>query len=85
MTAIIAFFTTSAIGRMMAKIGAAVLLVLTFGAYQRRQGVKAAQAKRAADIAKAAKRGAEGAAEAVADIKAGKTPQQVKDANDARW
>lgn len=85
MTPIIAFFTTTALGRMMAKIGAAVLLVLTFGAYQRRQGVKAAQAKRASDIAKAAKRGTEGAAEAVADIKAGKTPQQVKDANDARW
>ena len=85
MTPIIAFFTTSAIGRMLAKIGAAVLLVITFGAYQRRQGVKAAQAKRAADIARAAQRGTEGAAEAVADIKAGKTPQQVKESNDAAW
>lgn len=85
MTPIIAFFTTSAIGRMLAKIGAAVLLVLKFGAYQRKQGVKAEQAKRADDIAKAAKRGAEGAADAVADINAGKTPQQIKDANDAKW
>ena len=30
-------------------------------------------------------RGAEGAADAAKQIKAGKTPQQVKESNDARW
>ena len=53
MTWIIAFFTTTAIGRMLAKIGLLLLGLVTFGAYQRRQGVKAAQAKRAAADAKA--------------------------------
>jgi len=51
--AVWAFFASSAIGRMLAKIGAAVLLVVTCGAYQRRKGVKAEQAKRAAADAKA--------------------------------
>lgn len=53
MTPIIAFFTTSAIGRTLAKIGAAVLLILSFGAYRHRQGVNDAKAKRAAEDAKA--------------------------------
>ncbi len=52
MTAIIAFFTTSAIGRTLAKIGALVLAVLTFGAWNRRQGAKAQKAKQDAADAK---------------------------------
>lgn len=53
MTAIIAFFTTTAIGRALAKIGAVVLAILTFGAWSRRQGRKAEQAKQAEARAKA--------------------------------
>lgn len=53
MTAIIAFFTTSAIGRTLAKIGALVLAVLTFGAWNRRHGAKAQKAKQDAADAKA--------------------------------
>jgi hypothetical protein len=44
MTWIIAFFTNTAIGRTLAKIGAAVLLILSFGAYRHRQGVNDAKA-----------------------------------------
>ena len=47
-----AFLASSAIGRTLAKIGAAVLLVLSFGAYRHRQGVNDANAKRAAADAK---------------------------------
>lgn len=46
------FFTSTAIGRTLAKIGAAVLLILSFGAYRHRQGVNDANAKRAAADAK---------------------------------
>jgi len=51
-TWIIAFFTSTAIGRTLAKIGAAVLLILSFGAYRHRQGVNDANAERAAADAK---------------------------------
>lgn len=53
MTWVIDFFTTTAIGRTLAKIGAAVLLILSFGAYRHRQGVNDAKANRAAADAKA--------------------------------
>lgn len=42
-----AIFKASPIARWLAKIGGLVLLVLTFGAYQRRQGAQAAKAKQA--------------------------------------
>ena len=44
--------TGSRIARLVAKIGAAVLLVITFGAYQRRTGGRIATAKRDAADAK---------------------------------
>lgn len=42
-----AIFKASPIARWLAKIGGLVLLVLTFGAYQRRQGAQSAKAKQA--------------------------------------
>ncbi|WP_206689943.1 hypothetical protein, partial [Streptococcus pseudopneumoniae] len=51
----------------------------------RRSGAKAQKAKQAEDRAEAAQRGTEGAAEAVTQMRKGKTPQEVKDANDAAW
>ena len=53
MTWVIAFFTSTAIGRTLAKIGVAVLMIMSFGAYRHRQGVNDAKAKRAAADAKA--------------------------------
>lgn len=85
MTALWAILTGNPIARALAKVLALVLAVLTFGAWQRRQGQKALKGRQAEATLKAVQKGAEGAAEAVADIKAGKTPQEVKESNDARW
>jgi len=52
MTALWALITGSALGRAVAKIGALVLAVLTFGAYQRRSGAKDQKAKTDAAQAK---------------------------------
>ena len=49
----IAAFLATRLGRIVAQIGAVVLAVLTFGAWQRRQGVKAERAKQATAQAKA--------------------------------
>lgn len=48
-----AIFKASPIARWLAKIGGLVLLVLTFGAYQRRQGAQIATAKQVEAQAKA--------------------------------
>ncbi len=48
-----AIFRASPIARWLAKIGGLVLLVLTFGAYQRRQGAQGQKAKQATKDAKA--------------------------------
>lgn len=48
-----AIFKASPIARWLAKIGGLVLLVLTFGAYQRRQGAQGQKAKQATKDAKA--------------------------------
>ncbi len=89
MTAIIAFFTTSAIGRTLAKIGALVLAVLTFGAWNRRQGAKAQKAKQDAAALDATVKGQEaarkGRAVAAGKLGRGATPQEIKEANDAKW
>ena len=85
MTAIIAFFTTSALGRTLGKIGAVLLAIATFGAYQRRKGRKAAEAKQAAEQAKGVREGAEGAAKATKALRDGKTPQEIIDANSKKW
>lgn len=85
MTALIAFFTASAFGRLLAKIGAAVLLVGAVLWKYARMVRKDERAKQSEDRAKAIQRGAKGAADAVAELKAGQTPQQVKESNDAAW
>ena len=48
-----AIFKGSRIARWLAKIGGLVLLVLTFGAYQRRQGAQGQKARQAEAQAKA--------------------------------
>ena len=63
--------------------GAGVIVAGWFAA--RRSGAKAQKAKQAEARADAVIRGAEGAADAARQINAGKTPQQIKDDNDARW
>ncbi len=65
----------------IAAFGAAALAYFT-GRASGSAKVKAKQAEARAD---AVIRGAEGAAEAAKQINAGKTPQQIKDDNDARW
>lgn len=85
MNLILAFFTSTAIGRTLAKIGAFVLVVVSFGAWSRRSGMQAERAREAAEEIKALERGAKGAAEGRADLRKGKTPQQIKEANDAKW
>lgn len=75
----------SRIARMIGTAVMAVLAVLTFGAVKRREGAKAQKAKQDADTVKAVQRSAEGAAEAKTAIRKGKTPQEVKNANDAKW
>ena len=83
--AIWAILTGNPIARAVAKVLALVLAVLTFGAWQRRQGARAQKGQQAEATLKAVQKGATGAAEAVGEIKAGKTPQEVKNANDAAW
>jgi len=84
-TALWAILTGNPIARALAKVLALVLAVMTFGAWQRRQGAAKARQRQAEATVKGIQRGAEGAADAAADIKAGKTPQEVKNANDAAW
>lgn len=75
--------------RLLAKIAGVALAVLTFGAWQRRQGAQAAKAKARADQAEATvealHRANEGRNEAVTDLRKGKSPAQVKAGNDAKW
>lgn len=65
----------------IAAAGAALLAYLT----GRSSGAAKVKAKQAEARADAVIRGAEGAADAAKQINAGKTPQEVKDANDAAW
>jgi len=51
----------------------------------RRSGVKAERAKRAEATIKAVQKGAQGAADAATDLRAGKTPQDIREQNDAKW
>jgi hypothetical protein len=69
-------------------IGAAVmgaLAVISFGYIKKREGVQAERAREAQRDAQALQRGAEGAAEGKAKLRTGKTPQQIKEDNDAKW
>lgn len=49
---LLSLLTGNPIARAVAKVGGLILLVLTFGAYQRRQGAQTATAKRDAADAK---------------------------------
>jgi hypothetical protein len=65
----------------LAAIAAALGLFLT----GKRRGAQEVKAKQAEATIKAVQRGAEGAAEATAALRKGKTPQEVKDGNDKAW
>lgn len=63
--------------------GAAVIIAGWFTA--RRSGVKAQKAKQAEATVKGIQAGAKGAAKAEADLRAGKTPEQIIRENDNAW
>lgn len=63
--------------------GAAVIIAGWFTA--RRSGVKAQKAKQAEATVKGIQAGAKGAAKAEADLRAGKTPEQIARENDNAW
>lgn len=75
--------------RLLAKIAGVALAVLTFGAWQRRQGAQSAKAKARADQAEATvealHRANEGRNEAVSDLRKGKTPAEIVAANSKKW
>lgn len=81
--------TANPIARALAKIGGLILLVVTFGAWQRRQGAQAARAKQAEAALKATTKGAEaarkGRVEAADKLRKGKTPEQIVRENDDAW
>ena len=71
MTAIIAFFTTTRIGRTLAQIGAVALAILTFGAWSRRKGARENQAKTDAANARETIKAHEGRTDVEADVARG--------------
>lgn len=74
--------------RLARWIGAAVmgaLAVLGWRAIERRDAVADERAREAQREAQALQRGAEGAANAKANLRKGKTPQQIRGENDAKW
>jgi len=81
--------TGNPVARLIAKIAGIALAVLTFGAWQRRQGAKGQKGKQAEAALHATVKGQEdarkGRAEASARLAKGVTPQQVKEGNDAKW
>lgn len=81
----IAFILQSRLARLIGTVLAALAAVLTFGAFKKREGVTEERAREAQQEAKALQRGAEGAAEGRAKLRTGKTPQQIKEENDAKW
>lgn len=83
------FVRNSAIFRRLAWAALAVLAAVGLVARERRDAAKDALEKRDAKDAReeveALQRGANGAAEGKAKLRDGKTPQQIKDGNDAKW
>ena len=75
----------SRLARLIGTVLAALAAVLTFGAYKRREGVTEERARKAKREAEALQRGVKGAAEGRAKLRTGKTPQQIKEENDAKW
>lgn len=86
---IIGLLTGNPIARMLAKIGGLVLMVGTFGAWQRRQGAQRQEAKQAEAALDATVKGQEaarkGRAEAAEKLKQGKTPEEIVRENDNAW
>jgi hypothetical protein len=77
--------TGNPIARLLAKVVGIALAIVTFGAWQRRQGAQAAKEKQAEAVAKGVEAGAKGAAKAEADLRAGKTPEDIVRGNDHEW
>lgn len=77
------------VARLIGKIAGLVLLVLTFGAYQRRQGAQGAKAKSDREALKKTVKGAEdarkGRAEATEKLRKGQTPEEIVRGNDDAW
>lgn len=64
---------------------AGIVLVLTLGRVKLQQGRLAERADRAEATIKAVESGAKGAAQAKRELQDGKTPNEIRRANDARW
>ena len=77
------------VARLIGKIGGLALLVLSFGAWQQRQGAQGARAKHSEAALKKTVKGAEdarkGRAEAAEQLAKGKTPEEVRRQNDGKW
>jgi hypothetical protein len=84
-SAILTFLTKSRLARLIGTVLAALAAVLTFGAFKKREGVTEERAREAQKEAEALQRGVTGAAEGRAKLRTGKTPQQIKEENDAKW
>lgn len=81
--------TSNPIARMLAKVGGLILLVATFGAWNRRQGAQGQKAKQAEAALEATTKGQEaarkGRAEATAKMGKGVTPEEIVRGNDGKW
>jgi hypothetical protein len=64
---------------------AGLVFFLTFGKVKLQQGRLAERADEAEATVKAIERGARGAAQAQRELQNGKTPDEIRRANDARW
>jgi len=86
---IISLITGNPLARFVAKMAGIALAVLTFGAWQRRQGAQAAKAKQNKAALDATIKGAEaarkGRAEAADKLRKGMTPEEIRRANDGDW
>ncbi len=86
---IIGLLTGNPIARFVAKLAGIALAVLTFGAWQRRQGAQGAKAKSDKVALDKTLKGQEaarkGQAEASADLAKGKTPEEIVRQNDDKW
>jgi len=89
MTWIIGLLTGNPIARFVAKLAGIALAVLTFGAWQRRQGAQGAKVKSDKAALDKTLKGQEaarkGRAEARADLAKGKTPEEIVRQNDDKW
>ena len=89
MSVIWALLTNNPVARLIGKIVGLALLILSFGAWQRRQGAQGAKAKQAEAALDATVKGQEaarkGRAEAADALRQGKTPEEIARGNDDAW